>query len=93
MTKFLAEVFQDVTGHFSSKRLVTFACVLLMIVGFVCDLVWDLSVPQFMYEAIMFVVVTGVGFSGAEHFAKNKTSITGSQQIDYGNSNNNGSPL
>lgn len=76
----IKEIFTGVNGVLSSKRVVTFICVVLMTIGFVLDLFLDLSVPQFMYEAIMYVVIAGVGFTGAEQFAKGKTGVTGASQ-------------
>lgn len=75
--KFWSDVFTDINGSYSSKRVVTFICVMLMTAAFVCDLVWDLSVPQFMYEAVAYIVIAGVGFTGAEQFAKSKNGVTG----------------
>lgn len=84
-SKFAVEIFQDLDGYFSSKRFVTIACVFLMLMAFVCDLFWDLSVPQFMFESIMYIVIAGVGFTGAEQFAKNKSSISGTSDSNiYG---------
>lgn len=77
MKKLIAEIFTGVNGTLSSKRVVTMICVILMVAGFVADLFWDKSVPQFMYEAIMYIVVAGVGFTGAEQFAKGKSGVTG----------------
>lgn len=77
MFRFIKEIFQDHADNFSSKRLVTILCVVMMATGFFGDLFWDISVPQFMYEAVMYIVVAGVGFTGAEKFADRKTSITG----------------
>ena len=76
----IKEIFTGVNGVLSSKRVVTLICVVLMTLGFVLDLFLDLSVPQFMYEAIMYVVIAGVGFTGAEQFAKGKTGVTGASQ-------------
>lgn len=74
MIKSIKEIFTGVNGDLSSKRVVTFICVLLMAVAFLLDLIMDLSVPQFMFEAVMYIIVAGIGFSGAEHFAKSKST-------------------
>lgn len=69
--RYISETMKGVNGSFSSKRLVTILSILMMCAGFFADLLYDLSVPEFMYNAIMYVVIAGVGFSGAEHFSKN----------------------
>lgn len=86
MKKIIKEIFTGVNGVLSSKRVVTMICVVLMILAFLLDLFIDLSVPQFMYEAIMYIVIAGVGFTGAEQFAKGKTGVTGAS-VTGGESN------
>ena len=76
MFKFIKEIFQDHSDNFSSKRFVTILCVIMMVSAFFGDLIWDVSVPQLMYEAVMYIVVAGLGFTGAEKFADRKSSIT-----------------
>lgn len=76
MLRFIKEIFQDHKDNFSSKRLVTILAVVMMGAGFFGDLFWDVSVPQYMYDAVMYVVVAGVGFTGAEKFVERTTSST-----------------
>lgn len=80
MKKIIKEIFTGVNGVLSSKRVVTMIAVFLMTLAFLLDLFIDLSVPQFMYEAIMYIVIAGVGFTGAEQFARGKTGVTGASQ-------------
>ena len=77
ITKFIKEVLQDHTDSFSSKRVVTLASAALILIAFVVDLFTDFTVSQFMYESLMYIVIAGMGFTGAEQFAKNKSSISG----------------
>lgn len=92
---FFKEIFQDHNDAFSSKRLVTIASAFLVLLAFACDLFSDYTVPQFMYESLMYIVIAGLGFVGAEQFSKNKSSISGDSGssggsdsvIDYGGGN------
>jgi len=43
-----------------------------MAIAFFANLFWDQDVDQFMYESIMYIVIAGLGFSGAEQFAPTK---------------------
>jgi len=63
------EAFKDVNNNVSSKRIVTFICVFMMVVGFFADLFLEKEVPESMYSSIMFIVIVGLGFAGAEHFS------------------------
>ena len=60
----------DRSGNISSKRVVTFLCVLLMAAGFVGNMFYGLLIAEHVYNAIMYVVVTGLGMTGLEKFAK-----------------------
>ncbi len=66
---FFTEIFQDSAGGFSSKRTVTFYALILVSIGFFANLFGGYKVDQFIFEAIMFIVVAGLGFTGAEKFA------------------------
>ena len=56
-------------GSVSSKRVVTFIAFILCIMGFVANLFWDVTIEQFIYDSMMFIVVAGLGFTGLEKFA------------------------
>ncbi len=73
LKKYITQVMQDTNGSYSSKRTVTFLCVLLMSIGFIANLFWDQTIDQFMFDSIMYIVIAGLGFSGAEKFATTKT--------------------
>ena len=71
---YISQILQDTNGSYSSKRAVTFLCVLLMAIGYIANLFWKYTVDEFMYNSIMYVVISGLGFSGAEIFAPKKAS-------------------
>jgi hypothetical protein len=56
----------------SSKRTVTLVAFLLCAAGFVGDLVWDKKVDPNVYEAMMYIVIAGLGFTASEKFSKQK---------------------
>lgn len=53
----------------SSKRVVTALSFLLLATAFLANLFYGLKVDQFMFEAIMYIVVAGLGFTASEKFA------------------------
>jgi len=57
----------------SSKRAISVAAFLLCAAGFVGDLIWDKKVDPNVYEAMMYIVVAGLGFTASEKFSKSKT--------------------
>jgi hypothetical protein len=70
---YITQVLQDTHGSYSSKRAVTFLCTALISIGYMANLFWDQTVDQFMFDSIMYIVIAGLGFSGAEKFAPAKT--------------------
>jgi hypothetical protein len=70
---YLKGMMQDSQGSPSSKRWVTVLAVLLVAVGYIANLFWDYTVEQFMFEAMMYIVIAGLGITGAEKFAPKKT--------------------
>jgi hypothetical protein len=56
----------------SSKRAVTVAAFLLCAAGFIGDLVWDKKVDPNVYEAMMYIVIAGLGFTASEKFSRPK---------------------
>lgn len=70
--EYLQGIMADSNGNPSSKRVVTLLATLMMIIGYFANLFWDYTVDQFIYESIMYVVIAGLGITGAEKFAPEK---------------------
>lgn len=62
-------------GTISSKRIVVFLCVIMMVVGFVANVFYGAEVSEHIYTSIMMVVLVGVGLTGAEKFAKSAAPV------------------
>ncbi len=57
----------------SSKRVITMAAFVLLAIGFLTNLFFDLTVEEFMFNTISYVVFAGLGFTASEMFGnKNK---------------------
>ncbi len=66
--KWFEKILTSGTG-LSSKRLITLAAFLLLAVGFLSNLFFGLTVEEFMYNTISYVVFAGLGFTASEMFA------------------------
>ncbi len=62
----------SVDNSISSKRTVTVVAFLLCAAGFIGDLVWDKKVDPNVYEAMMYIVIAGLGFTASEKFSKQR---------------------
>jgi hypothetical protein len=65
----LKSMLSDDTGAVSSKRTITFLSFLLCAAAFVADLGWDLKVDFPIFQAMMYIVIAGLGFTASEKFA------------------------
>ena len=54
----------------SSKRFVTFICLLFMLIGYTANLFWDFEVSSNMFESLQWIVMAGLGFTASENFGK-----------------------
>jgi hypothetical protein len=68
---FLTSMLNDGTNEsVSSKRVITSLAFLLCGVAFVSDLFWGYKVSPQTYDAMMYIVIAGLGFTASEKFAK-----------------------
>jgi len=56
----------------SSKRVVAFLAFMCCMTAFFVDLFTDFSVTPNLFDAMMWIVVAGLGFTGLEKFAPKK---------------------
>jgi len=79
-------------GKVSSKRVVTFVCLIFMLVGYTANLFWDYTIDSNLFESLQWIVMAGLGFTASEQFStvngngnntsKSNTPIT--KEYDYG---------
>ena len=78
----------------SSKRTVTFICLLFMLIGYTANLFWDFTVDTKLFESLQWIVMAGLGFTAAENFSpkveeapveKEPSHTTVTHEYDYEN--------
>lgn len=57
-------------GKISSKRFITLLSFIMMVVGFVANMFFQLKIEQYIYESMSWIVLGGLGFTASEQFAK-----------------------
>lgn len=65
----IRELLSDASGVLSSKRVVTVVSALLIAVGFLANLFGGYKIDEFIFNAVMYIVIAGFGFTGMEKFA------------------------
>lgn len=76
ITNYLHKIIADPNGSPSSKRVITMICTVLMVVGFLANLFGGYKIDEFIFNAVMMVVIGGMGITGAEKFAPKGPVIT-----------------
>ncbi len=62
-----------VNGSVSSKRVITLLAVIMCSITFMVDLFTDFETKPYLFDAMMYIVIAGLGFTASEKFApKNK---------------------
>ena len=59
----------------SSKRFVTFLCLLFMLIGYVANLFWDFTIDENIFNSLQWIVMAGLGFTAAEGFSPGATPV------------------
>ncbi len=54
----------------SSKRVITFLAFLLVVTGFLAELFFEKKVSAQTFDAMMYIVLGGLGFTASEKFSK-----------------------
>ena len=54
----------------SSKRVVTLLAFLLCATAFIAQLFWKYEVSDHTFDAMMYIVIAGLGFTASEKFSK-----------------------
>ena len=54
----------------SSKRVITFICLLFMLIGYTANLFWDFTIDDNLFQSLQWIVMAGLGFTASENFGK-----------------------
>ena len=66
---YIKDIVADSAGLPSSKRVISFLFALLIGGAFIANLGWGLTVDDNLLNAVMMIVIAGLGFTGVEKFA------------------------
>lgn len=75
--EYIKGIVSDSSGIPSSKRVIALIFSLLLGIAFVANLGWGLTIADNLLNAIMVVIVAGLGITGIEKFAPQKTPEPG----------------
>ena len=75
LVDYIKGILGDTDGLPSSKRIVSVVFSLLVMVAFVGNMVWGWSVDDNLLDAVMMIVIAGLGITGIEKFAPKLESL------------------
>lgn len=79
----LSEVFQDVNGSLSHKRVITIVAFLLFCFAFAINIFFSIEIDINMINTIEMIILGGMGVSVIEHFGRKKDeSFKNSKKIE-----------
>lgn len=58
----------------SSKRVIAFAAFVLCAVAFVANLFWSYKVDAFMFDAMIYLAMVGIGATAVEKFTPHRSA-------------------
>ena len=60
----------DVDGQVSSKRFITLTAFLCLVVAFLSNVFAEIPLQEFVYDGMLYLVGSGLGFSTVEKFSR-----------------------
>jgi uncharacterized membrane protein YhaH (DUF805 family) len=75
LVDYIKGILGDTDGLPSSKRIVSVVFSLLVMIAFVGNMVWGWSVDDNLLDAVMMIVIAGLGITGIEKFAPKLESL------------------
>jgi predicted RNase H-related nuclease YkuK (DUF458 family) len=73
--EYVKGILADSSGTPSSKRIISVLFALLIGIGYCANLFYGLKVDDNLLDAVMIVVVAGLGITGVEKFAPRKSDV------------------
>lgn len=73
-TNYVKGILADSAGAPSTKRVISIVFAILIGVAFVANLFYSYKVDDNILDAVMMIVIAGLGFTGVEKFAPRKVS-------------------
>ena len=70
MKQFMSSMLADVDGQISSKRFITIVAFLCLVLAFLCNVFASIPLQEFVYDGMLYLVGSGLGFSNVEKFSR-----------------------
>lgn len=70
MKEKIVEIFKDIDGTISSKRVFVFLSILILISSWVLDVFWELTATDYIFDGFLYVVAVGILGISAEKFVR-----------------------
>jgi uncharacterized membrane protein YhaH (DUF805 family) len=75
LVDYIKGILGDTDGLPSSKRIVSVIFSLLVMIAFVGNMVWGWSIDDNLLDAVMMIIIAGLGITGIEKFAPKIESL------------------
>ena len=75
LVNYIKGILGDTDGLPSSKRIVSVIFSLLVMIAFVGNMIWGWSIDDNLLDAVMMIIIAGLGITGIEKFAPKINSL------------------
>lgn len=79
MKHFFKSLLQDVDGQVSSKRFITLIGFLCVVVSFLANIFAEIPLQEFVFDGMLYLVASGLGFSTVEKFSRSSSGGEGNE--------------
>jgi hypothetical protein len=79
MKKWFKEIFLDVDGHGSSKRIITILAFIFLSIGYFAHIFFGKVIGNIIWEGMLWVVMAGMGVVTVEKFSRKGTIYNNSE--------------
>ena len=81
MKKFICTLISDVDGQASSKRFITMLSFFCLMLAFIVNVFYQVHLEEFVYDGMMWLCASGLGFSTLEKFSRKKATPVSDETI------------
>ena len=69
MKESLKKLLSESDGKLSSKRVITFLSFILLTIGYISNIFFDIPLKAFVYDGMLYLTAAGMGITALEKFS------------------------
>lgn len=70
MKEIIKQILTGPNGTYSSKRIITLCSFLLLSLGFISNILFDIPLKEYIWDGMLLFTGSGLGFTTLDHYGK-----------------------